>query len=47
MMDRLKLEIGNLDVRLIGSYSCIVHSCLIVDYFSVSSEVVVFRKNGL
>ncbi len=47
MKDRLQLEIGKLDVRLIGGYGCIVHSCLIVDYFSVSSEVAVFRKNGL
>jgi hypothetical protein len=27
------LEFGNLDVELIGGYSCIVHNCLIVDYF--------------
>ena len=47
MMDRLKLEIGKMDVRLIGGYGCIVHSCLIVDYFSVSSKVTVFRINGL
>ena len=39
-----KLEIGLLMVILL--VSLIVHSCLIVEYFTEFSEVAVFRKNG-
>ncbi len=36
-----------MDVDFVGGYGCIVHSCPIVDYFTESSEVPVFRENGL
>jgi hypothetical protein len=35
------------DVDLVGGYCCIVHSCPIVEYFTESYGVAVFRKNGL
>ena len=41
-----KLEVGNWIVVVILLVSLIVHSCLIVEYFTEFSEVAVFRKNG-